>query len=152
MTLVDEAATLALGAALASCLRPGTIIYLYGDLGAGKTTLVRGLLRKLGFSGRVKSPTYTLMEPYEVAGMTLLHYDLYRMQDPREWLDAGFRDDFTGTNACIVEWPDKAAGLLPRADIEIRLHIEGEGRQVQLTGLTPCGRETLRRLDVQELD
>lgn len=135
--LPDEAATLALGARLAKILRPGWTVYLRGDLGAGKTTLVRGMLRALGYSGRVKSPTYTLVEPYELPGLTLHHYDLYRMNDPREWLDAGFRDDFSGTICCVVEWPEKAAGLLPEPDIEVRLDIAGEGRMATLTALTP---------------
>lgn len=145
--LPDEAATLALGAALAQRITPGLTIYLYGNLGAGKTTLVRGLLRALGHTGRVKSPTYTLVEPYELPGLTLYHYDLYRMNDPREWLDAGFRDDFSGTIACIVEWPEKAAGLLPQPDVEIRIEMDGEGRKAWLFGATPRGREFLRGLD-----
>jgi tRNA threonylcarbamoyladenosine biosynthesis protein TsaE len=147
LVLPDEAATLALGVALARRITPGLVVYLYGNLGAGKTTLVRGLLRALGYNGRVKSPTYTLVEPYELPGLTLHHYDLYRMNDPREWLDAGFRDDFSGKIACIVEWPEKAAGLLPRPDVEIRIEMEGEGRRVRLSGATTRGREFLRELD-----
>lgn len=152
LTLPDENATLALGAALAARITPGLVIYLYGNLGAGKTTLVRGLLRALGHTGRVKSPTYTLVEPYELPGLTLHHYDLYRMNDPREWLDAGFRDDFSGTIACIVEWPEKAAGLLPKPDVEIRIEMEGDGRRAKLSGLTAPGREALGREFLRGLD
>ncbi len=138
---------MALGAKLAAYITPGLTVYLYGNLGAGKTTLVRGLLRALGHTGRVKSPTYTLVEPYELSGLTLHHYDLYRMNDPREWLDAGFRDDFSGTIACIVEWPEKAAGLLPEPDVEIHIDMDGEGRKAGLSGLTARGRDFLRGLD-----
>ena len=145
--LADEAATLMLGADLARQIRPGLVMYLHGNLGAGKTTLVRGMLRALGYPGRVKSPTYTLVEPYALPDMTLHHYDLYRMNDPREWLDAGFRDDFSGTITCIVEWPEKAAGLLPKPDIEIRLDIDGDGRKAVLTGLTARGCESLRKME-----
>lgn len=147
LKLPDETATLALGAKLARGIKPGLTMYLFGNLGAGKTTLVRGLLRALGYAGRVKSPTYTLVEPYELPGLTLHHYDLYRMNDPREWLDAGFRDDFCGTIACIVEWPEKAAGLLPQPDVEIHIDMEGEGRKLKLAGLTSRGRDFLRGLD-----
>ncbi len=148
LVLADEAATLTLGAALARQIKPGLVVYLYGNLGAGKTTLVRGLLRALGYGGRVKSPTYTLVEPYALPNLTLHHYDLYRMSDPREWLDAGFRDDFSGTIACIVEWPEKAAGLLPQPDIEMRIEMEGDGRKVALVGVTARGRECLRETGI----
>src|SRR5215207_1246552 len=92
--LPDEAATLALGSAVSHCLEPGHTIYLRGELGAGKTTLARGVLRGLGFEGRVKSPTYTLVEVYEVSRLHLHHFDFYRFGDPREWTDAGFRESF----------------------------------------------------------
>jgi tRNA threonylcarbamoyladenosine biosynthesis protein TsaE len=141
--LPDEAATLALGASLATALKPGMVVYLRGDLGAGKTTLVRGLLRALGYAGRVKSPTYTLLESYVLSKFTLQHYDLYRMIDPREWLDAGFRDDCNPGTLCLVEWPEKAAGLLPRPDLEIRLRMAGEGRTAQLRALSPAGRKEM---------
>ena len=104
------------------------VVYLQGDLGAGKTTLVRGIARALGYAGRVKSPTYTLVESYELSKFTLQHYDLYRMIDPREWLDAGFRDDCNTATLCLVEWPEKASGLLPPADLRVQLSIAGDGR------------------------
>lgn len=136
--LADEAATLALGARLARELKPGMCFYLEGDLGAGKTTLVRGLLRALGYAGRVKSPTYTLAETYDLPGFELYHFDLYRMHDPREWLDAGFRD--IGERAVsLIEWPDKAAGWLPSPDVIVRLKIAGEGREALCEAVSPKG-------------
>ena len=105
--------------------------YLEGDLGAGKTTLVRGLLRALGHSGRVKSPTYTLAEIYNLPAFELYHYDLYRMHDPREWLDAGFRDVSDDRAVSLIEWPEKAAGWLPSPDVVIRLRIKDDSREAE---------------------
>jgi tRNA threonylcarbamoyladenosine biosynthesis protein TsaE len=144
LSLPDEAATLALGAKLSGRLKPGWVVYLRGDLGAGKTTLVRGLLRALGYEGRVKSPTYTLVESYELSRFVLQHYDLYRMIDPREWLDAGFRDDCNASTLCMVEWPEKARGLLPKPDLEIRLEVAGEGRTARLEALSAQGRKEMQ--------
>jgi tRNA threonylcarbamoyladenosine biosynthesis protein TsaE len=138
-TLPDEAATLALGRALGPCLEPGTIVFLQGELGAGKTTLARGILRGLGFEGRVKSPTYALVEVYEVSRLHLHHFDFYRFRDPREWIDAGFRESFDGRNVSLVEWPEKAAGMLPPADLEIHLASSGSGRSVRLQPSSPRG-------------
>ena len=145
MTLPDEAATLALGAKLSDLLKSGWVVYLRGNLGAGKTTLVRGLLRALGYEGRVKSPTYTLLESYELSRFILQHYDLYRMIDPREWLDAGFRDDCNANTLCIVEWPEKAKGLLPKPDLEIHLEVAGEGRVAHLSALSARCRKEMER-------
>lgn len=142
--LPDEAATLALGARFAKLLKAGWVVYLRGDLGAGKTTLVRGLLRALGYEGRVKSPTYTLLESYELSRFVLQHYDLYRMIDPREWLDAGFRDDCNAGTLCIVEWPEKAKGLLPKPDLEIVLELAGEGRKARIEALSAQGRKEMQ--------
>lgn len=130
--LADEQATLKLGAHLAGFLRPGLTIFLIGDLGAGKTTLVRGLLRGLGFEGRVKSPTYTLVESYSVSSLYLYHSDLYRFKHEQEWLDAGFNELFNGQNICLVEWPERAMTLLPQADIQISLTHEGDGRRASI--------------------
>ena len=141
--LADEAATLALGAELARELRAGMTLYLEGDLGAGKTTLVRGMLRALGYGGRVKSPTYTLTEIYSLPAFELYHFDLYRMHDPREWMDAGFRDVAEGQVVNLVEWPEKAAGLLPPPDIRIRLHVLDKGREVEVIAESLPGREVL---------
>lgn len=144
LALPDEAATMALGTRLATLLKPGWVVYLRGDLGTGKTTLVRGLLRALGYGGRVKSPTYTLLESYDLSRFVLQHYDLYRMIDPREWLDAGFRDDCNASTLCIVEWPEKARGLLPRPDLEIHLEVAGEGRKARIEALSAQGRKEMQ--------
>ena len=133
LLLADEAATLALGAKIADLLTPGLTIYLHGDLGAGKTTLVRGLLRGLGFSGRVKSPTYTLVESYNVSSLYLYHFDLYRFKHEQEWLEAGFDELFNCSNICLVEWPERAANLLPPADVNIHLALQDEGRNVTIS-------------------
>jgi tRNA threonylcarbamoyladenosine biosynthesis protein TsaE len=145
--LPDEPATLALGAALASSLEPGLTIYLRGELGAGKTTLVRGVLRALGYEGAVKSPTYTLVELYEVSRLHLHHFDFYRFQDPREWIDAGFRETSNGRNVSLIEWPEKAAGQLPPADLEIALELHATGRSAALTPRSLAGQKCLARLE-----
>lgn len=142
----DEAATLALGARIAEILEGGLTVWLQGDLGAGKTTLVRGLLRGLGHQGKVKSPTYTLVEPYVISGLYLYHFDLYRFVDPEEWDAAGFRDYFNAQSVCLVEWPDKAAGLLPAADIEIALVLDGTGRSAVISAHSRLGKQCLERL------
>ena len=148
--LHEEAGTLALGAALARAIEPGLTIYLHGDLGAGKTALTRALLHALGYDGHVKSPTYTLAEPYtvDVHGHTInvIHFDLYRMAGPDEFLDAGFRDHFNEQTVCIIEWPEKADGVLPPPDIRISLAVAGEGRDVELHALSDQGVECLNRL------
>jgi tRNA threonylcarbamoyladenosine biosynthesis protein TsaE len=137
--LPDEAATLAFGAQLAPELAPGLTFYLEGDLGAGKTTLVRGVLRALGYGGRVKSPTYTLAESYSLPAFELYHFDLYRMHDPREWLDAGFRDVSDGQVVSLIEWPDKAAGWLPPPDVIVRLTIADDAREIECEATSPRG-------------
>jgi tRNA threonylcarbamoyladenosine biosynthesis protein TsaE len=144
--LADEAATLAFGAGLAGALAGGLNVWLQGDLGAGKTTLVRGLLKALGHTGKVKSPTYTLVEPYVISGLYLYHFDLYRFVDPEEWDAAGFRDYFNPQSICLVEWPEKAAELIPVPDIDIRLEPRGEGRQAIVVANTEMGKKCLERL------
>lgn len=148
--LPDESATAALGAALARALQPGLVIYLHGDLGAGKTALTRALLRASGHAGTVKSPTYTLSEPYQVMHegkpLQVIHYDLYRMASPEEFLDAGFREDFDGRNVCIVEWPEKGAPVLPPPDLRVLLNVSGPGRDVELQALSELGLLCLDRL------
>jgi tRNA threonylcarbamoyladenosine biosynthesis protein TsaE len=146
ISLPDEAATQAFAARLAQVLRPGLVVYLHGDLGAGKTTLVRALLRSLGYAGRVKSPTYTLVERYETAGLNLRHFDLYRFRDAEEWESAGFRDEFDGRNICLVEWPEQAAGLLPAADISISFEILQDARAITLRACTDAGQQCLSAL------
>ena len=144
--LPDEDATLALGAALAEAVEPGMVIYLEGDLGAGKTTLVRGLLRAAGHRGAVKSPTYTLVEVYELSRLDFHHFDFYRFHDPREWIDAGFRESFNGRIVSLIEWPRKAQGLLPPADLEIALEPSRTGRSASLRSSSPAGAALLGRL------
>lgn len=145
LTLPDEIATLALGAGIARGLRPGTTVYLQGDLGAGKTTLVRGMLRALGHAGRVKSPTYTLAEIYNLPAFELYHFDLYRMNDPREWMDAGFREVANGSTVSLVEWPEKAAGLLPPPDLRMLLQVRDNGREITIVAETALGKECLNQ-------
>ena len=146
MHLSDESATIALAQRLSTGLKPGMVIYLHGDLGAGKTTLVRGVLNALGYSGRVKSPTYTLVEPYNIAGLEFRHFDLYRLHDEKEWESAGFRDEFDGRNIFFIEWPEKAQGLIPQADVIIDFKILQQGRKVEIYADTPTGRECLKQL------
>ena len=144
--LADESATAALARHLSTRLKPGMVIYLHGDLGAGKTTLVRGVLNALGYASRVKSPTYTLVEPYQVAGLDLRHFDLYRLHDEEEWEAAGFRDEFDGHNIFFIEWPGKARGLIPQADVEIAFEILAQGREIEIHANTEMGRQCLEQL------
>jgi tRNA threonylcarbamoyladenosine biosynthesis protein TsaE len=146
MHLSDEAATRALGARLARVIEPGLALYLHGDLGSGKTTLARGLLRGLGYQGRVKSPTYTLVELYTVSRLNLYHFDFYRFRDPKEWRDAGFNEYFNDASVCLVEWPEKAAGLLPAADLDLALEFAGDGRALQVRAGTETGKACIHRL------
>jgi len=153
----DEADTAAFARELAQ--RPAllnAIIALRGDLGAGKTTLVRHLLRALGIGGRIKSPTYAVVEPYSLPmpahtststgtiGSPVYHFDFYRFTDPREWEDAGFRDLFAGPGLKLCEWPDQAAGLMPKADLDITLELlDDDSRAVHLHAHTPRGEALL---------
>ena len=147
--LVDEAATLALGVEIAPMLEPGVCVHLRGDLGAGKTTLCRGILRGLGFAGRVKSPTYTLVELYVISKLNLYHFDFYRFNDPEEWNDAGFRDLFNTTNVCLVEWPERAGDLLPPPDLLIQMApTPGMGRLALIQAHTSRGQRLLQMLPV----
>jgi tRNA threonylcarbamoyladenosine biosynthesis protein TsaE len=137
--LADEAATLALGASLATGARAGQVLHLSGDLGSGKTTLARGLICALGHAGRVKSPSYTLVEVYELARLHLYHFDFYRFKDKKEWVSSGFREYFGPDALCIVEWPERAAGLVAPPDLEIQLEFAGPGRTARLKAHSPVG-------------
>lgn len=144
--LPDEAATLALGTRLAHVLEPGLFVALSGNLGSGKTTLTRGILRGLGYQGKVKSPTYTLVELYSLSKLDLYHFDFYRFNDSQEWLDAGFRDHFEPRNLCLVEWPERVGDLLPAPDIRISLAAEADGRRARIAAETEHGKRCLNRL------
>ena len=158
LDLADEAATLAFGATLARAIQPNLTIYLHGDLGAGKTTLVRGLLHALGHVGKVKSPTYTLVEPYEIkynvtSSLMMYHFDLYRFNDEEEWESAGFRDYFNANSVCVIEWPEKAQNVLPTPDLNITFSIknvgENLGRSVNLSAHSILGQQCLHTISTQ---
>jgi len=148
----DEAATQNFAAALAA--QPAVrhaFIELRGDLGAGKTTLVRHLLRALGVHGRIKSPTYAVVEPYELPGLNVWHFDFYRFTDPREWEDAGFRDIFSSPGLKLAEWPEKAANCLPLADLVVQLSLlDDSARSVTLSAQTELGQALLLALGVSQ--
>jgi len=137
---------MSLGAALSRALAPGLVIWLEGDLGSGKTTLVRGVLRGLGYAGNVKSPTFTLVELYAISSLNLHHFDFYRFSQPDEYLDAGLDEYFQGGAVCLVEWPDKAGDYLAPADLRIALAVAGGGRRADFIAHTTAGRSCLSRL------
>ncbi|MEW6646049.1 MAG: tRNA (adenosine(37)-N6)-threonylcarbamoyltransferase complex ATPase subunit type 1 TsaE [Pseudomonadota bacterium] len=140
LKLADAVATEALGAALARCAADGgLLLFLHGNLGAGKTTLVRGYLHGLGHGGAVKSPTYTLVEPYELADRSVYHFDLYRLGDAEELEFLGIRDYLTEAAQCLVEWPERGAGVLPAADLELTLDYQGAGRLARVQAGTERG-------------
>lgn len=126
--LADEAASLALGGQIAQQFPTGGIIKLYGNLGAGKTTIVRGLLRELGYQGIVKSPTYTLVEPYQIADRVIYHFDLYRLADPEELEYMGIRDYLDQQALCLLEWPDRGGAYIPKAHLSLTLDAHLAGR------------------------
>ena len=142
----DEDAMVACGAQLAAAVSPGAVIHLRGELGMGKTTLSRGFIRSLGHRGAVKSPTYTLVEPYEFGELTVYHFDLYRLGDPEELEFMGIRDYFDGRSLCIVEWPERGEGVLPPADLVINIEREESGRRLVISAETAAGRAALERL------
>jgi tRNA threonylcarbamoyladenosine biosynthesis protein TsaE len=144
--LEDEAATLALGAAIGPALEPGLVIYLHGDLGAGKTTLVRGCLRGLGFREKVKSPSYTLVELYPLSSLNFYHFDFFRFNSPGEWDATGFREYFDAAAVCAVEWPEKAGSRLPGADLRIRLGVAAIGRTFEIEAESERGDRCLIRI------
>ena len=145
----DAEAMERLGAALGAHLRGGEVIYLTGDLGVGKTTLVRGLLRGRGHAGPVRSPTYTLVEPYELPPLTLYHLDLYRLADAEELEWIGIRDLLDAGSVALVEWPERGRCVLPAADLSVTIRYKDPGRWVTLTGHSPVGDWLVGQLDKQ---
>src|SRR6185503_10028929 len=148
LKLPDAQATGRLGAALAKGVGPGRVLHLSGELGTGKTTLARGLLRALGVAGRVKSPTYAWVEPYELSRLHLYHFDFFRFDDRSEWLSSGLRDYFGPQSACIVEWPERAGALLPAPDLKVSLSHEGDARRARIEAHSPAGRDWLSSLSL----
>ena len=163
LDLADEAATLDFGAVLAKVMQPNLAVYLHGDLGAGKTTLVRGLLHAMGHVGKVKSPTYTLVEPYVIESNAIesnrrpsyhfYHFDLYRFNDEEEWEAAGFRDYFNAESICVIEWPEKAENVLPTPDLNITFKMKElgfddmVGRAVTVSAHSTLGQQCLTAMN-----
>lgn len=145
--LEDAAAMEALGARLAGCASDGLMVYLEGELGAGKTTLVRGFLRGLGHEAQVRSPTYTLIEPYELPRRRVYHLDLYRLGDPEELEWIGIRDLLDTASIALVEWPERGRGMLPPPDLEVVIEYRNGGRQVVVVGRSPPGDAVVQQLD-----
>ncbi|MBS0424969.1 MAG: tRNA (adenosine(37)-N6)-threonylcarbamoyltransferase complex ATPase subunit type 1 TsaE [Proteobacteria bacterium] len=148
--LADDSETLKLGEKLSTYLHAGLTLYLIGDLGAGKTTLTRGILHGLGYSHTVKSPTYNLVEIYKISGVYFYHFDFYRFNDYLEWEEAGFRDYFNSESICVVEWPEKAGDLLPKPDLRLALSILGTGRKIELRACTEAGKQCLKQWENQK--
>lgn len=144
--LTDSDQTVNMGRDLALCMTSATTIFLHGDLGAGKTTFTRGFVQALGHQGNVKSPTYTLVEPYEVADWKIYHFDLYRLADPEELEFMGIRDYFTDNSLCLIEWPQRGFGMLPQADIELSLTYVDNEREINFSANTDNGSAVLEAL------
>ncbi len=144
--LADEIAQVAFGVQLGQACDGQGVIFLQGTLGMGKTTLTRGILQAYGHQGAVKSPTYTLVEPYQLVDKQVYHFDLYRLADPEELEYMGIRDYFDDDALCVIEWPDKGAGVLPEPDITLTLDKAGEGRNALLQAQTVKGAEILQQL------
>ena len=146
ITLKNETETTEIGSKLASCLKGGEVIYLKGELGTGKTTLVRGVLNRLGHTGNVKSPTYTIVEPYLIDSHVIYHFDLYRLDDPEELESLGIRDYCDGQSICFFEWPEKGGNLLPNADINLELTYFESTREVEFTSKSDVGKTIMKQL------
>ncbi|MAY40701.1 MULTISPECIES: tRNA (adenosine(37)-N6)-threonylcarbamoyltransferase complex ATPase subunit type 1 TsaE [unclassified Neptuniibacter] len=146
VVLPDEDSMVRFGHKIAQAVQGRGVIFLLGDLGMGKTTLSRGILRGCGHQGSVKSPTYTLVEPYEVEGKCIYHFDLYRLSDPEELEYLGIRDYFDADALCLVEWPDKGRGMLPVADMLLQIELQGYGRKLSWVAQTELGQKMADKL------
>ncbi len=144
--LADEQATEAMGARVGAALQGRGVVYLTGDLGAGKTTFSRGLIRGLGHAGAVKSPTFTLVEPYELGDCRVFHFDLYRLVDPEELEFLGIRDYFGPDSLCLIEWAEKGKGVLPSPDLTITIAPQGAGRSLRIEASGAHGAAVLQKL------
>lgn len=142
----DEQTMMQLGIRMADNLTDSAVIYLQGDLGAGKSTLARGFIQGQGYTGHVKSPTYTLVEPYQINDRTIYHMDLYRLFDPEELEFIGIRDCLASQMICLIEWPDNGRGFLPQADLLIEIHYSGQGREVSIEAPTKGGQKIIDKL------
>jgi tRNA threonylcarbamoyladenosine biosynthesis protein TsaE len=151
--LPDEAATLHCGSILARMAVPGPVIlFLQGQLGAGKTTFSRGFLRELGHTGAVKSPTYTLVEPYDFGAFNVFHFDFYRIKDPVELEFMGIRDYFTPTAVCLIEWPELAENLIPAADLSCSITLLSSGREIKIQAHSSRGESIIQTLKQEGID
>ncbi|OOF88505.1 tRNA (adenosine(37)-N6)-threonylcarbamoyltransferase complex ATPase subunit type 1 TsaE [Rodentibacter ratti] len=147
----DESTMLRFGKKLADTIlschaKRAVILYLNGDLGAGKTTLTRGMVQGLGFQGKVKSPTYTLVEEYDIAGKMIYHFDLYRLADPEELEFMGIRDYFAKDAICLIEWAEKGKGILPPADLLVNIDYYDDARNMTLVAQNALGEQILQQL------
>lgn len=151
LSAADESAMVALGERLGQAMTRG-VVFLEGNLGAGKTTLTRGVLRAHGYSGAVKSPTYTLVEPYELDGARIYHFDLYRLGDPEELEYMGIRDYFSADALCLVEWPERGLGILPEPDLRVKVTVKplAQGRQIQFMAHSKLAEQVLAQLARQQ--
>lgn len=148
-TVSGETAQEALGRRMAEKCDEGLVFFLQGELGAGKTTLARGFLRGLGHQGKVKSPTYTLVEEYLLDGRSCYHFDLYRLADPEELEYMGIRDFLLDRDVLLIEWPDKGMGFLPSADVLVEIYYQNESRDIKLKAKTEKGNNYLNQLDLE---
>jgi tRNA threonylcarbamoyladenosine biosynthesis protein TsaE len=150
LKIPTEQAMLAFGKQLALAAGDTAVIFLYGQLGAGKTTFTRGFLQGLGYAGHVKSPTYTLVEPYQLSNTAIYHFDFYRLRDPHELDYMGIQDYFVPRAICIVEWPEYGADMLPRPDLSCYIEQASSGRNVKLVPSSECGETILHRFERNE--